>query len=154
MSTHICKTCGALYIRLYALFMLPSKWSGSEAFSLDKCQLHAEMSQSSSSFLSWTSQASVNDCPIVVDCFFYLPSHECICLFTSHSHFYWYSCSRCNDTYPHPPSRPDSWFICSHGTVLLVTDWFSGRFVPTHPQPKALLCNHTKYVGNPFYFHT
>lgn len=92
--------------------------------------------------------------PLLWIVFFYLPSHECICLFTSHSHFYWYSCSRCNDTYPHPPSRPDSWFICSHGTVLLVTDWFSGRFVPTHPQPKALLCNHTKYVGNPFYFHT
>lgn len=28
------------------------------------------------------------------------------------------------------------------------------KCVPKHAQPKALLCNHTKYVGNPFYLHT
>lgn len=93
----------------------------------------------------------VNDGAIVTDCF--LPSCECICFFSLISPSF--SLIVTLTLYQRLfLSQTDSWFTHSHSIMLPVHDRFSGRSVPTHPLPKALLCNHTKYVGNPFYFHT
>lgn len=72
------------------------------------------------------------------ECFFSLIFHD------RHTH----------TLYQHLFLLTDSRFMHSQSIMLPVHDRSSGRFVPTFAPPWELRCNHTEYVGNPFYFHT